>query len=435
VTVEAIEEDQCGDAPLPSPSMIGKPVPNTTIRICPEDSDESLPTREHGEICIIGPQVCRGYRGQPELTERHFHVIQLDGRDTALYRTGDRGFLDEDGNLCIDGRMKNREIKLRGYRMDLYEIEKSILDHSPEVQTVSVQVHGDSLVAFIAPEKAPCDVIRDRLALDVPSYSLPARFFAVNALPLNANGKTDHAQVAEQFQGLLASSETKPALKRLPSLVLKKNLPGVLSRHEDSISKILKDIWMQTLKLASPPNSDASFFELGGHSISLTELHKRILNHFPGCKVSLLDIFEAPTIAKQTACLSSKLEPAEQTSPLSDSSSDSGSESDVLTAATSLSTSLDLDDNKFAIVGLAGHFPGAVDVDSFWQLLVEGRTAVSTHEAAVAPSDMAEDEIFVPRYGSLPKLPPVSAGAWNMTPEEARLTDPQVRVSHSLRET
>ncbi|CAN9439870.1 unnamed protein product [Alternaria alternata] len=333
VTVEVIGEDQRSDAPLPSPSKIGKPFPNSRILICADDNNDELPTGEHGEICIAGPQVSRGYIGQTELTQKHFHTIQLDGHDTRMYRTGDRGFLDADGKLCIGGRMKNREIKLRGYRMDLYEIEKSILDNSPEVQVASVQVHADS------------------------------------------------------------------------------------------------DLWTQTLRLTSPPSSDISFFEAGGHSITLIELHKRIISRFPGCEISLLDIFQAPTIEKQAACLAGKMEVSEHRPPFSESyygsSSDSESDSEAPTAATSLSNSLDLDDNKFAIVGLAGYFPGAVDVDSFWQMIINGKTAVKSHDEVVAPSDMAEDEIFVPRYGSMPDLPPVTAGAWNMTPEEAGLTDPQ----------
>lgn len=121
---------------------------------------------------------------------------------------------------------------------------------------------------------------------------------------------------------------------------------------------------MQTLKLASPPNADVSFFEAGGHSIALTELHKRIVERFHGCKVSLLDIFQAPTIGKQTACLASKLGASEQRYFLSKSSSDGGSDPEASTVATSPNNSLDPDDNKFAIVGMAGHFPGSVDIDS-----------------------------------------------------------------------
>ena len=431
VTVEVIGEDQRSDAPLPSPSKIGKPFPNSRILICADDNNDELPTGEHGEICIAGPQVSRGYIGQTELTQKHFHTIQLDGHDTRMYRTGDRGFLDADGKLCIGGRMKNREIKLRGYRMDLYEIEKSILDNSPEVQVASVQVHADSLVAFVVPETAPCDVIRGRLALEVPSYSLPARFFAVRSLPLNSNGKIDHAQVSEQLESLLASSpKTSPAQKKISSTNSKSIESGASSSRRKSVSKVLRDLWTQTLRLTSPPSSDISFFEAGGHSITLIELHKRIISRFPGCEISLLDIFQAPTIEKQAACLAGKMEVSEQRPPFSESnygsSSGSDSDSEAPTAATSLSNSLDLDDNKFAIVGLAGYFPGAVDVDSFWQMIINGKTAVKSHDEVVAPSDMAEDEIFVPRYGSMPDLPPVTAGAWNMTPEEAGLTDPQV---------
>ncbi|KAG9387419.1 Non-ribosomal peptide synthetase [Pyrenophora tritici-repentis] len=116
--------------------------PKLDLRVCSEDSDDSLPIGKHGENCIVGPQVSCGYKGQPELTESRFRTIQLDGHDTAMYRISDKGFLDEHERLHIGGRMKNREIKPQGYRMDLQEIEKSILDHSPEVQTSTWRLAG-----------------------------------------------------------------------------------------------------------------------------------------------------------------------------------------------------------------------------------------------------------------------------------------------------
>ncbi|KAA8625255.1 Polyketide synthase modules [Pyrenophora tritici-repentis] len=165
-------------------------------------------------------------------------------------------------------------------------------------------------------------------------------------------------------------------------------------KDQSGVSAVLRNSWMQTLQLNSPPNFDTSFFEVGGHSITLTEPHKRIVNHFPNCKVSLLDISEAPTITKQAEFLSSKLGTPKQIYVLSDSSSDSDSDSDIHTAATSLCNSSNLDHNKFAIVGLAGYFPGAVDIDSFWKIVMESRSAVVTHKEALPPGDMTEDEIF-----------------------------------------
>ncbi|PZD23466.1 EntF, Non-ribosomal peptide synthetase modules protein [Pyrenophora tritici-repentis] len=285
--------------------------PKLDLRVCSEDSDDSLPIGKHGENCIVGPQVSCGYKGQPELTESRFRTIQLDGHDTAMYRISDKGFLDEHERLHIGGRMKNREIKPQGYRMDLQEIEKSILDHSPEVQTMRYR-----------------------------QFSMPPK------------------------------------------------------KDQLGVSAVLRNSWMQTLQLNSPPNFDTSFFEVGGHSITLTEPHKRIVNHFPNCKVSLLDISEAPTITKQAEFLSSKLGTPKQIYVLSDSSSDSDSDSDIHTAATSLCNSSNLDHNKFAIVGLAGYFPGAVDIDSFWKIVMESRSAVVTHKEALPPGDMTEDEIF-----------------------------------------
>jgi len=155
---------------------------------------------ESGEICILGPQVARGYKGQDELTASKFRCIEHSGRKVKLYRTGDRGFLNSDGRLSICGRMNNREIKLRGFRIDLAEVEKSILDYSPEVLTASVQIDGDSLVAFVVPATVDCGLIRERLAKDIPQYSVPRHIFPVSSLPLNANGKVDHSKVLEVTQ-------------------------------------------------------------------------------------------------------------------------------------------------------------------------------------------------------------------------------------------
>ncbi|KAK6819121.1 hypothetical protein RU639_008317 [Aspergillus parasiticus] len=120
--------------------------------ICSQGSDVPLRVGETGEICIFGPQVSRGHKGQDELTSTKFYTIELHGRTGRLYHSEDRGSLTADGKVLIGGRMNNREIKLRGYRMDLYEIEKSIMDHSPEAMLVLME--------------------------DVPAYSVPTNIHA-----------------------------------------------------------------------------------------------------------------------------------------------------------------------------------------------------------------------------------------------------------------
>ncbi|KAB8201896.1 hypothetical protein BDV34DRAFT_228855 [Aspergillus parasiticus] len=141
-------------------------------------SDVPLRVGETGEIYIFGPQVSRGYKGQDELTSTKFYTLELHGRTGRLYHSEDRGSLTADGKVLIGGRMNNRETKLRGYRMDLYEIEKSIMDHSPEAMLASVQVVDGSLVAFVTPASVNCDSIRSRLMEDVPAYSVPTNIHA-----------------------------------------------------------------------------------------------------------------------------------------------------------------------------------------------------------------------------------------------------------------
>lgn len=408
-------------ATLPSPSLIGPAFPNTTIIICQEGSKDTVEPGQHGEICIVGPQVSRGYKGQPELTAEKFSTITLGGRLQRMYRSGDRGFLDEDGKLNILGRMGNREIKLRGYRMDLSVIEKSILDTSPEVMTASVQIVEDSLVAFVTPRALNCDEIRETLAKDLPAYCIPQKLVALNELPLNANGKVDHRKVLELLDReqahlpLLPSNETNSqAMANTPS-------EASMSETETiaTLEAIISRLWQEVLGVQQIPSMDTTFYDAGGHSILLTKLHKKIVTAFPDSKISLLDIFHNPTIRRQALHLSTVVE----------ASTVLNEKANVAHSVQSTSSLSDAED-LFAIVGMAGLFPGADSVDEMWELLMEQRDGIQTsHNPVVDKTDFGKDEFFVPRYGSINTDDDFSSEDWAMSKEEAKILDPQVSAS------
>ncbi|GAB1200511.1 hypothetical protein APSETT444_009884 [Aspergillus pseudonomiae] len=431
VTSEPIPEDP-ESSESPSPSVIGKPFPNSDVVICSEGSDVPLPIGETGEICIFGPQVSRGYKGQDELTATKFRTIELHGRTGRLYRSGDRGSLTADGKVLIGGRMNNREIKLRGYRMDLYEIEKSILDHSPEVMLVSVQVMDGSLVAFVTPETVDCNIVRGRLMEDVPSYSVPTNIHAVAELPLNTNGKVDHSAVAEKVRiptAVVSKAGSLPTTPKTPTTKVKERKLDA-DQVRVSLASIVSLMWADVLGLSEPPAEDVNFFDAGGHSILLVQLHKRINERFPGAGVRLLDCFQQTTIAKQAAFLAGLVN--FESSPPSTSSTDMGPSPSASGTSTPTSSvgSFNRLDEKFAVVGLAGRFPGADNVEQYWNLLMDRGDGITTapNAAAHGDFDIDTDEVFVPRYGTINGLDDFNPGDWGLSEEEAKTLDPQKRI-------
>lgn len=417
-----------GDGKLPAPSNIGRANPNMATMVCAEDSDSAVEQGQVGEICIVGPQVTRGYKGQPQLTADKFRTVEFRGKSARMYRSGDRGYLDAEGRLNILGRMNNREIKLRGYRMDLAVIEKSILDHCPEVVMASVQVVGESLVAFVAPETVQASLIRESISKDLPPYSVPTVFTAVGSLPLNANGKVDHAQVLEQLCKQDGEPESNAAPQTEPETSVQElpEGPGSEAAHITRLEASVASLWQEVLGCRDRPSLDTTFYDAGGHSILLTALHKKLALRYPDSGISLLDVFYNPTIRRQAAHLAEFV--AADSAPSSTVSDERLSMTRTHSSASSVVNAPQ--DRLFAIVGMAGRFPGADSVDDMWQLLMEQRDGITTSSAA--GDELEPDEVFVPRYGSIRGLEAFRGSDWAMSDEEANGLDPQVSVHVSL---
>ncbi|KAI1120014.1 non-ribosomal peptide synthetase [Nemania abortiva] len=431
VTVEPIPESQNAILNTPDPTVIGRVFPNSSILICADDSTEPLPEGTVGEICIAGPQVSRGYKGQEELTMTKFRQITLHGRLTRLYRTGDRGYLRADGKLCIGGRMNNRELKVRGYRVDLHEVEQSILAHNREVTMTSVQLLDDSLVALVVPTTVNCDTIRQRLLTDMPSYSVPSQIIAMPRLPLNPNGKVDHNQAAQVVRDLMMSKDSESdSLK--PGITQASDTAGSARCSSDQVSRNLEadlhSLWTQVLGSSRHFGVDETFFDAGGHSLSLIKLHKLISERFPAAKLSLLDIFSAASISKQAEKLLPFLE-AEYASSDYSPSPLSGGTSALESSTPATSVGIDSNNGKFAIVGMSCCFPGGNSLGEFWDILMDQRDGVTTSDKPTdLPYDLGKDSVFVPRHGTINWQAEFKPEAWAMTDAEADALDPQKRI-------
>ncbi|KAL2182237.1 non-ribosomal peptide synthetase [Thermothelomyces heterothallicus CBS 203.75] len=468
-------------SPTPGSSVIGTALPNMRIVICAPDSLEPLPAGKMGEMCIVGPQTARGYIRQEQLTRSKFHTLGVEGgRQLRLYRTGDRGFLSlENGVLSISGRMDTvREIKVRGYRVNLPEVERSVLEASDLISLASVQEVEGSLVALVvlSTTMAGCGgaargvdtatwdkheaELRAKLAANMPSYAVPSRFVVVDMLPLSPNGKIDHVQAGKLVQKLASGAGVEAAkpentaaaavLSRPETCPIPTAKDGEMAEQTVEISRAnlsaqVSELWRQILRLSGPLGEDVSFFDAGGHSMLLERLHKAMTARFPKAGLRLLDLFSAATIRQQVDELLARLsvkrplleESAWSQQGLASSSvstspvrSNASCTSSPLTAPSSAAPSPAGNnlDGLFAITGLACRYPGANNLDQLWNLFMERRDAITTIEKPASRGlscELTGDGTFVPRYGLIDSLDEVDGAKWSKTEEDVRVLDPQ----------
>ncbi len=282
---------------------IGQAIANTQLYLLDANLNP-VPANVSGEIYVGGDGLARGYLNRPELTAERFidnpflvdslHRKNPPAKDTPLikggrgdrssklYKTGDRALYRHDGNLEFLGRTDN-QIKLRGFRVELGEIETAIAQH-PMVQTAAVIVRevdsNSQLIAYIVPETSTIPNERDLrsfLKTKLPAYMLPAAFVVLDTLPLTANGKVD--QKALPPPHLTVARETSPTVAPTTSL-----------------EASLVEIWTKLLGAKQIGIHD-NFFEKGGHSLLATQLGSRIRDRFK-VELPLRSVFETPTIAE-----------------------------------------------------------------------------------------------------------------------------------------
>lgn len=256
-----------------------------------------VPANVIGKIYLGGDGLATGYLNRPELTADRFVELQLlpDAPPVRLYKTGDRGLFRPDGNLEFWGR-SDTQIKLRGFRVELREIEAVIIQH-PAVQTAVVTVReivspinnqvnnqvngqdGRQLVAYVVPGGAELPAersLRSFLKTKLPDYMVPAIWVVIDQLPLTVNGKVD----------LKALPPPSDYFDREP-------LPQ--TGPTTSVEIFLVELWQQLLGRSAIGIHDA-FFELGGHSLLATQLVSRIRDRLQ-VELPLRAVFETPTIA------------------------------------------------------------------------------------------------------------------------------------------
>ncbi|GGL21677.1 hypothetical protein Sme01_74740 [Sphaerisporangium melleum] len=260
---------------------VGVPIANTKVYVA-DPQGRALPVGLRGELCIAGDGVAVGYHARPELTAERFGEHDAFGR---FYRTGDLARWTADGRLEILGRL-DRQVKLRGNRIELAEVEGVLLTH-PDVKAAAVVVVGDPsadavLWAFVVAPDRPGLELWEHAAASLPHTATPQEYVTVDAFPMTGNDKVDY-----------------PALRRLageprtaPAAVAE---AGLDAETGDELVDTLVTLWKAMLN-RTDLGADSNFFAYGGHSLLAVKLLQEIKRATQE-RLKLKDIFEEPTPA------------------------------------------------------------------------------------------------------------------------------------------
>ncbi|HEV7472548.1 MAG TPA: amino acid adenylation domain-containing protein, partial [Pyrinomonadaceae bacterium] len=263
------------------PVTIGRPIANTSVFVL-NDELKLVPIGVSGEICIAGSGLARGYRS-PEQTAARFvpHAFVAGER---LYRTGDIGRWLPDGQLECFGR-NDGQIKIRGYRVELGEIESVLAGH-PAINEAIVLFREDKrghqkLVAYlIANPQTTTETIREHAAGKLPEYMVPSDFVFLSEFPLSDSGKIDRRALPDSQNG----DHPQPAA----------------APRNDREQELLR-IWQELFAIEHIGIADR-FFQLGGDSLLAAQMVGRIWNSF-AVEITIEDIFMTQTIAELAARL------------------------------------------------------------------------------------------------------------------------------------
>ena len=368
---------------------IGKPIGETSLHVL-DDAGNDVAAGDIGELYIGGTGVARGYLNRPELTAERFVA------GGTRYRTGDLVHWLPDGNLAFVGRVDG-QVKIRGYRIETGEID-IVLRALPGVTAAAVIAREDApgekrLVAYYVSHDAGVTArsLRDALALTLPDYMLPVAWMRLDALPVNDNGKLDR-------RALPAPNSARPELAA----------PFVAPRGD--VETRLCAIFADVLGLDTVGRED-NFFDLGGSSLLATRAMTRVHEELSPTP-SLVGFFAEPTPAAVAATIEGRATRQALAGRLSGGASVVG--------------------EPVAIIAMAGRFPGAPDVETFWDNLCNGRESIRFFapgelDPAVSQTDR-DDPDYVAARGVIDDVEQFDASFFGMSPREAELTDPQQRL-------
>ncbi|KQX21963.1 type I polyketide synthase [Variovorax sp. Root434] len=387
---------------------LGRPIKDTVLRVL-SPSMALLPTGFVGELCIGGQGLARGYLGQPALNAERFVPDPFGGADERLYRTGDLARWLPDGTVEFIGR-RDGQVKIHGHRIETGEVEAAILAH-PDIQSCAVVARPDGsgqlrLVAYLVArsQKVSWDALRAHLAARLPAALIPAAQVWLAQLPVTPNGKLDRRALPE------------PAGER-------PELAQPFEEARDTVEQQVCEAFARALRISKVGRND-NFFDLGGDSLLVLQVLAD-LQRGTGLPLSTNLFFRNPTPKAMGARM-------QQVGDLPASAAVVVSEDRPTTAATLAARPDAGIHDAIALVATAGRFPGAADVEQFWDNLVAGRDTISFFDDATLDAGVSEalrsDPSYVRARGVIDGIEDFDAAFFGISPKEAQLMDPQQRV-------
>lgn len=268
---------------------VGRPIEGADVLIL-DEAGRTCPPGELGEIVILSDWLARGYLNGGPAGHNRFGVISHDGKQTRSYRTGDLGRVLGSGNVELVGR-KDRQVKIRGHRVELDGIESVLSEHA-DVRDVAVVVSGGSDDAGSDDQQViACYFTANRPGVsekEISAYareSLPPQVFSslrltrLQELPLTANGKVDRIKLKSYVEQNENGSAAQP----------RRDTPLTVRQR-------ISMMWEELLSLKSV-DLEANFFQLGGDSMTAIRLLRRLREEVHP-EVKLGDVYEYPSVSK-----------------------------------------------------------------------------------------------------------------------------------------
>jgi len=363
---------------------IGQALPHVQLALR-DPQTQTVTTEDTGELLLGGDTLADGYLGRAELTAERF-LESVDGLSGRWYATGDLVKRAANGDYTYLGRA-DQQLKVDGFRIEPGEIELALMAHNAVKDAVVTAPDlpgiGKQLVAHIVlREGVDASGLRAHLRGRLPEYMVPVRFVELERLPITPSGKIDR--------------------RSLP-------LPQVESPTPAGAdpAQVIRSLWQELLGTADI-GADQNLFDLGARSLLVLRFVTR-LKDLGITGITVADVYDRPTLAGITAAAT-------------------GQKSSVRKSTASRPQGV----QGIAIIGMASRTPGAANVETFWQNLLDGREGIRHFTAdeldASVPESIRNRPNFVAARGVLEDADRFDAAFFGISAREATMLDPQQRL-------
>ncbi|MFT5082860.1 MAG: amino acid adenylation domain-containing protein [Lentisphaeria bacterium] len=278
--------------------LIGKPVPGIEQIVCDENY-QPITASHIGEILLAGDRVASQYWRAPEIDSEKFVSVQ----NKRYFLTGDYALLHESGDLEFLQR-KDTQVKIRGIRIELGEVEQllnahvsvqeaivlAVDTHEKKTQLDNTNTEERELRAYLVAKNGAINIetLKDLIRQNLPDYMMPSRWLLLDALPVTENFKVNRKLLAT-----LKEDHVEPV-----------SLVGTAAK--------ISEVWTEVTRRVTFSNTD-NFFESGGNSLTATQLAVKLGRKF-STKIEVADVYRNPTLAAQTKLIELALAPGQKKS-------------------------------------------------------------------------------------------------------------------------